>query len=128
LPPVGSGQVCGESRQRRNSNRLSTGFVKRLILCRRDSEVPVGVVIDAAGSKKGVDETGRAQVVQDAGHVLAADQVDVINAKVRRDNFVARCPSTASPFDNPRRAESQGVRGGQKSRPIRKASAQLGGK
>jgi hypothetical protein len=53
--------------------------------------------------------------------VLAANKVNVIDAQIRRHDFVARRTSATGPFDDPRASPIEGLRSVEESLTIAKA-------
>lgn len=68
---------------------------------------------DGRLSQEAFYQPGWTRVVKDLREVLAADEVDVVDAEVGRYDLVAGRPAPAGPLDNPWAPPVEGVRSGQ---------------
>ena len=71
--------------------------------------VPVAPVPVAGGCQQSLEDPAGGGIGQDVRLVLAADQVDVVDAKVDGCHLVPRWPSSAGPLDRPRGSVPQAV-------------------
>ena len=143
----GSATAAGEAalfprsgrRGRRERHRLigatsgeADRLVEGLVLRRRHLGVPVA----SAGrdlarrsstaarttEEQRVEDAGRGHVEEDLGEVLAADQVDVIDAQVDGRHLVAGGAARSLPLDHLGQATSQPVACTRKARPLAQAA------
>ena len=111
------------------------GLVQGLVLGRRHLGVPVAAAGEhlprdpaPAGlptEEEGVEHAGRGDVEEDVREVLAADQVDVVDAQVDGRHLVARGAARALPLDHPGQAPPQAVLGGEEGLPVRPRGVEL---
>ena len=118
------------------TQRAPDRVVERLVLAGRHLGVPVAAAgEDVAGGPAGTALPADEQVVehvrgrhveQDLREVLAADQVDVVDAQVDRRHLVARRPAGALPLHHGRQPSPQPVVGGEEGLAVGPGGVELG--
>ena len=84
-------------------------LVQRGVFDRRDLAEPVGTAPAVAAGEQTVEEMVRRRVHDDVREVLAADEVDVVDAEIGRHDLVAGRAVRALPLDQDRRPAAQAV-------------------
>ena len=92
--------------------------VQRRVLGRRDLAEPVGAAPAVPAGEQAVEEMVRRRVHDDLRQVLAADEIDVVDAEIGGHDLVAGRTVRALPLDQDRRPAAQAVARGEEGAPV----------
>lgn len=124
-PPLRLRKIRGERRKGRAVDDRDACFVELLVFDRGHPVVPVAKVVDGCLCQQALYEPGRTWVVEDAREVLAADEVNVVDTEVGRDDLIAGRSAPSRPFDDPRSPPVERVRSDQEGLAVGEARLEL---
>jgi hypothetical protein len=102
-----TGQVFSSTWEQRLVGHCDACLVEVLIFERCDSLIPVPEIVDLPLRQQALNKPGGTRVVQDLREILATNEINMVDPKVRRNDLVAGLASASSPLDNPRASAIQ---------------------
>ena len=104
--------------------------IKPLVLGRGNVGVPINATATPApgwtADQEKIEDMSGGSIEEDVGHVLAADQVDVIDAQIHRGDLIAAAPDDALPFHRLGQSSPEPVPRREEGVPVQPSRVELG--